>query len=494
MLSQYNAVDIEAALRAATPSPPFPPASDRPAWAAIRRAIGEEAAADLVARAEAAAQEPIPPLPATLFLEFQRSGRREGYEEPRYRRRRLLTHLALAECLEGRGRFLDALLDVAWAICEESSWALPAHQRTLTDMELPHIDLGAAMTALELAELDLLLGPALDPMLGSRIRHEVSRRCTVPYLTRHDHWWLYNTGLRQVNNWTAVCNAGVVGAAIYLEPDVARLAELIARAARSLDDYLATFDVDGGSSEGPGYWSYGFGYYTILAHLVEQRTGGRVSFLEGDLIRHVARFPLRTILSPGVYVNFQGESVIADLGRGRYTRAYFGPERYQHLVNSSRGHSVPMINGQEQLPGGEHGAVLLEHRADQAVDLLRLELAGAYPAQAGLESLERTVALHREPPRGWVELIDEVRFAAEPGMCESVLTTFGGVDTGPSWLELRGRRGALRVSFDPAVVAPRLEEEKDVDLALGPADVRRVILAFREPRREGTIRLRIEPV
>ena len=84
---------------------------------------------------------------------------------------------------------------------------------------------------------------------------------------------MHNTQLRKVNNWTAVCNAGVVGAALYLEKDLSRLAEMIARAARSLDDYLLTFDQDGGSSEGPGYWSYGFGYYSILGQLVEQRTG-----------------------------------------------------------------------------------------------------------------------------------------------------------------------------------------------------------------------------
>jgi len=50
-------------------------------------------------------------------------------------------------------------------------------------------------------------------------------------------------------------------------------------------------------------------------------------------------------------VHVNGESVIPDVGRGRYTKAYFGPERYQHFVNSSRGHSVPIVNGCEQLAG-----------------------------------------------------------------------------------------------------------------------------------------------
>jgi len=605
MLSQYNAVDIEHALRVASPPPPFPPATDRAAWGEVRSALGEEPVGEIIAQAESCAQSPIPSLPATLYLEFARTGQREGYQRPRSRRRQMFNSLVLAECLEGQGRFLDPLLDVAWAICEESSWALPAHQRVLTDMERPVIDLGAAATALELAELDLLLGSQLDPALGKRIRYEVDRRCLTPYLTRHDHWWLYNTHRRTVNNWTAVCNAGVVGAAIHLEPDMARLAEIVARAARSMDDYLSTFDPDGGSTEGPGYWSYGFGNYTLLAHLVEQRTTGMVDFWQGEHVRKIAQFPLRTVLSPGRYVNFSdcdrqvslnatqliylarrldlpdlerlaqtqsrhrreqmliwglrslfwrpspeplerfsparhdwfsgmmwmmarhdpedpdalvlaakgghngemhnqndvgniivhidGESVIADIGRGRYTRAYFGPERYDHLVNQSLGHSVPVPNGQAQLRGKEHGATLLEHRADEATDLMSIEMRGAYPEEADLASLRRTVALHRDGPRGWVELVDQVRFATRPGSMESVLTTFGQVEVASAWVLLRGERGALRVAFDADVVVPRVELVKDVDLAEGATDVRRVLFAFSKPAQEGTIRLRIEP-
>ena len=92
----------------------------------------------------------------------------------------MLANLVLAECLEGKGRFLDPILDLAWAICEESSWVLPAHQTLLTDMQRPVIDLGSAMTSLMLAEMDALVGAQLDPLLGERIRYEVDRRSFVP--------------------------------------------------------------------------------------------------------------------------------------------------------------------------------------------------------------------------------------------------------------------------------------------------------------------------
>ena len=56
-----------------------------------------------------------------------------------------------------------------------------------------------------------------------------------------------------------------------------------------------------------------------------------------------------------------------------------------------------------------------------------------------------------------------------------------------------GVRGTLRVYFDPEAVVPKTEILEVVDLAEGPAVVRRVVFAFPEPFREGAVRLRIEP-
>lgn len=339
MLSRYHAQRVEHALRAARFDPPIPPSSDRAAWEALAASLGGEQVRMWIAAAERAAREPVPDLPATLYLDYRSAGRRERYQRPCRLRRTRLGELAVAECLEGRGRFLDPLLDLAWAICEESSWAYPAHQSDLADLEQPVIDLGAAITALALAELDAVLGAQLDPALAARIRWDVDRRCLTPYLARHDNQWMYSAPGHIVNNWCGVCNGGVVGGAIYLEEDPARLAEIVARAARSLDDYLASFDVDGGSTEGPSIWAYGFGYYTILADLLERRTGGRVSLLDEPVIRETARFPLRTLLYRGAYVNFSDA-----LREGGQTAA--------HLAYLSRRLHIPDLMRLARASGG----------------------------------------------------------------------------------------------------------------------------------------------
>src|SRR5665811_2362701 len=115
MLNRYNPRMIEEALRDAHPPPPFPPATDRTAWRQIRDEIGEQTAENIIQQAEAVHDAPIPPLPATLYLEVARRGVREGYEAPASQRRQRLGLMSLAECLEGNGRFLDPLLDLAWA-------------------------------------------------------------------------------------------------------------------------------------------------------------------------------------------------------------------------------------------------------------------------------------------------------------------------------------------------------------------------------------------
>ncbi|NLD71082.1 MAG: hypothetical protein GX649_00025, partial [Chloroflexi bacterium] len=605
-LYRYNPVDIELALREAQPFTPFPRIADRVAWEAIAARLGPEKVREYINQAEAVASQPVPGLPATLWLEFQRIGRREGFQEPRGERRRMLTALTLAECLEDQGRFLDPLLDVAWAICEESSWDLPAHQAELTDLDHPVIDLGAAGTGIDLAECDYLVGERLDPLLGKRIRDEVDRRLFTPYLTRHDHWWLYNTALRRVNNWTAVCNAGVLGAALYLEEDLARLAEIIARGARSLDDYMDTFDPDGGSSEGPGYWGYGFGNYAVISQLVEAATGGRITFMGSEHAARAAEFPLKAMLNQGSYANFsdcdptvvyprpllvylsqrlgnpalmqlarmqpegaraaemhwalralawpveeepagafvpakrdwfggmmwmfarfdpadpdalvvaakgghngemhnqndvgslivrvQDESVLCELGRGRYTKAYFSPQRYEHFVNSSLGHPVPVPNGQAQLPGEEYAAELVGRVVDDRLDAMTIEMRGAYPAEADLTSLRRTVVLHREAPAGWVEVSDEVAFASAPGTLDSVLFTFGSVELGEGQVLVRGERGAVRISYDASIVSADVEHVTDLDLSVGPSEAERLVFSLRRPTQQGVIRLRIDPV
>lgn len=82
--------------------------------------------------------------------------------------------------------------------------------------------------------------------------------------------------------------------------------------------------------------------------------------------------------------------ILCDFGAGEYTRDYFMPDtRYNYLCNNSFGHSVPIINGNGQVPGRQYGGHVLDH--DDG--LFRLDIAGAYQVP-GLHSAIRQMSLN----------------------------------------------------------------------------------------------------
>lgn len=607
MLSRYNVMVIHNALTQHNPPPLFVPVADRSTWDAVRGRLGEEGVARWVEQAEQTAVAEIPPLPATLYLDFKRTGERLPYENPSLQRRIMLKSLAIAECLENGGRFLDSLLDVVWAICEQSAWAWPAHQRELADIHKPVIDLAAGMTATQLAEFDLLLGEKLDPRLRQRIHAEIDRRLLTPYLSYDWQWWMHNTSDREVNNWNAVVNGCIIRSALLVEQDDRRLAEIIARATRSLDDYLATFDADGGSTEGPSYWSYGFGHFIMAADALYQRTEGTIDFFAEEIVQKAIMFPARTILSHNWFVTYSdcdvhtvlegallrylsgryaqpelmslanqqgvasgrvfnslawtlrdlfwqgdatvtapfipnthdwypdmqwlfsrqnpadsdalvmaikgghndemhnqndvgslivhvnGESIIADLGRGRYTKAYFSDKRYDHFVCQSLSHSTLIPNGQQQRAGRNYAAQVVAYQQGGTADSVTFDLKAAYPAEAKLASLLRQVTFHRDTQAGWIELHDEATFIEAGGQLDSVLMTFGAAELQDGVVILHGEKGALRVMYDPQMVRAQVETIPDVDLAEGLVTVQRVIFSMHATQTSGQISLEIYP-
>jgi hypothetical protein len=211
---------------------PYPQAGDRAAWARVPADV----AASLVARADAWLGTEWPQLPASLFLEFAENGNRTRYEQRYFERRSRLAGLVLAECVQGQGRYLHAIADGVWHVCEETFWGLPAHsgmQKSgvgLPDAQEPVIDLFAAETGVTLAYVHYLVGAQLrnlSPLLPVRIAAEVKRRILDPGWQRDDFKWMGLTaghdGRREpLNNWTSWISSSWLEANLLLEPDPER--------------------------------------------------------------------------------------------------------------------------------------------------------------------------------------------------------------------------------------------------------------------------------
>ena len=80
----------------------FPDRSQRSVWEKADPA----AAAFLLANGEKYLNHTWPTLSATLFLDFAETGVRGRYQDAFFARREALSSLVMAECIEGRGRFV----------------------------------------------------------------------------------------------------------------------------------------------------------------------------------------------------------------------------------------------------------------------------------------------------------------------------------------------------------------------------------------------------
>jgi hypothetical protein len=84
-----------------------------------------------------------------------------------------------------------------------------------------------------------------------------------------------------------------------------------------------------------------------------------------------------------------GHPLIVDAGIGSYTAATFGPGRYQQWCIRGSGHAVPVVGGHEQAAGAGFAARAVDCCVSGERVELRADLAGCYPAEAGIQRLER---------------------------------------------------------------------------------------------------------
>lgn len=307
---------------------PAPPAGDRPAWLALPADVR----AALVVRGESLAGTGFAPLAASAYMDFRRTGDRARFEARYLARRRTLNASVMAECAEGKGRFLDQVIDGVFALCEESGWQLPAHNTLirdtpttiLPDIDTPVLDLFACETGAQLALVEHLLGAELDavsPLIQARIRRELEARIVQPYLSRH-FWWMGN-GDEPMCNWTVWCTQNVLLTVMSGDypPDLRR--KVVVKAAGSLDAFLKDYADDGCCEEGAQYYRHaGLCLFNAMDILNRVTDGAFAAAARSDKVRNIAEYIVNINARGACYFNFADCSPLA--GRAGVREYLFG--------------------------------------------------------------------------------------------------------------------------------------------------------------------------
>jgi hypothetical protein len=291
---------------------PFPDIGQRNEWEGLPAALRQS----IIAEGETYLDYQWPMLTASMYMEFKQNGNRSRYDIPYHLRRRAVTSLALAECVENEGRFLNDLVNGIWLISEESSWVISAHNRMFQRREpslpnvaeQPGIDLFAAETGNVFAWLHYLLRPVLNrinPLIDERIVFELRRRILDPYLQRDDCWWM---GLadreKRLNNWTPWCTSNCLNAFLLVEEDPKRREQAVRKAMESLDRFLAMHPADGGCDEGPGYWNKAGGSLLDCLELLHAASGGQFDPYAEPLVQNIGRYIYKAHIHNKYFLNF----------------------------------------------------------------------------------------------------------------------------------------------------------------------------------------------
>ena len=295
----------------------YPSYYDRAAW---------ESVPDNIRNATISAGEKYigyewPNMLASDYLEFSRTGDRNVVDVALAHRLSTLRFLFYAELMEGKGRFIDDIVNGLFTYFDQTYWGMSAtfylyeygdsqsHPKTkLPDDTNPVIDLSVGDVASTISWIWYYLHEEFDkisPVINKRLIKEMREKVLEPYYSRNDFWWITGWNSGNVNNWTPWCSYNVLTSILLLEPDPQKRLDGIYKSMRSVDLFINSYPADGGCSEGPSYWNVAVGHLHNYLTLLRNLSGGGIDVFQNEIIKEMGRYIYKLYIANGRnYVNF----------------------------------------------------------------------------------------------------------------------------------------------------------------------------------------------
>ena len=293
---------------------PYPQYGDREGWSEV---FGKDAAR-IISQGEKYLGYEWKVIPASAYLEYERTGNRKIMEDPMEANRKALNTLIMAELAEGEGRFIDQIANGLWMSCQMTSWVLSAHNprqsshRSLPDPREYIIDLVSGQYGATMAIAYHFFNEELqdlDPSINYCVETAIRERILNPFFdesVRKANWWMaddWQPG-QMVNNWNPWCNSNVLLCFLLMEQDQERLDEALKLSVRSADRFVNFVKSDGACEEGPSYWGHAAGKLFDYLEILYDATDGKVSLFDNPQIRNMGEYISRSYIGSSRVVNF----------------------------------------------------------------------------------------------------------------------------------------------------------------------------------------------
>lgn len=272
----------------------YPKISERTVW----DNISDTVSCEVISAAEKYLGYTYPMLPASKYMRFVGDGNRTEFQEPYNERRDVLGMVFIAECIENKGRFLNAIIDGIYCICEETTWVLPAHNcrdryygddfSALPLYDHGIIDLYSSKTAALLSTVYYCLKDVLEdisPEITALIERKIDFHILKPYMEYSDGFWM-----RETNNWNVRVNYQCLLTFMIMEKSDALRSDFLRKCVKSVDIYAEAYNDDGGCDEGPEYWTGSGAVMFRIAELLKYITYEKCDLFKIEKIKNIGTY------------------------------------------------------------------------------------------------------------------------------------------------------------------------------------------------------------
>jgi len=352
----------------------FPTYGDRDFWDKLPESLRKQ----YIHEAEGKLDYDWPVVKATDYLEYIRSGdrRQSVYAAPQS----ALMALVMGELSEGKGRFIDQIINGVWYYSEQTWWGWSAHlpqPSGLPDIDIPSIDLGVGEITNILSWTWHLFHEEFDkihPLISHRLKNEIMNKAIIPYYEREDFWWMGFDTSRIVNNWNPWTNHNMLTAILIMEDDQEKRLKGVQKVLRSLDVFLNLYPADGGCDEGPSYWGRaGASLYQNL-DLLKLATKGQFNVFDEPLIRNMGTYIYKAYISYPYFINFADAD--ATTGSRPQIIYSYGKDIQDPIMQKFGAYLAQKQKWGTEVPGGKID--------EQLMQLLLLDEIGNAPSENAL--------------------------------------------------------------------------------------------------------------
>lgn len=250
----------------------------------------------------------------SLFRDFKRTGNRKNFENIYFEKRRKLSNLVLAECIENKGRFISRIEEGIWSLLGEPDWVLPPHNSYIRDTEQedtpllsrPVLDLFSCETGEILALARCTLKDHLSPIISKDVEWAIYNRIVLPYIS-DSFWWMGGQGM--LNNWAPWCTQNVLIAALSIDIDEKTRFKVLRQAVSTLDLFIDGYEDDGACPEGAVYYHAAALTLFSALKIIEEAAGKDFSSLYRSCkIKAMAAYIEDVHIVKDIYLNYADSS------------------------------------------------------------------------------------------------------------------------------------------------------------------------------------------